>query len=166
MSTTKGEKMGITNDWASVRCDKHDLVSCADCLEASRLRREGSEVRYQNDCGIATFAELTGSDYDFAAEVLGEAGAKLGNGTPVNALRSAFESVGYIVTELPTMTIESAKLASRVGSRKFYVVGSAASGRRLIRGTAHAWTIERGSEARDFLSGYRRVIYRVFEVCE
>ena len=66
--------MKLTSDWATERCEKHDMVSCADCLDQNRMRRVGSEVRYQGDCSIATFAELTGSDYDFAAEVLRESG--------------------------------------------------------------------------------------------
>ena len=70
------------------------MVSCADCLEQTRMRRVGSEVRFHGDCSVATFREITGCDNDFASEVLLAAGFTPGAGTRQNDLRNAFESDG------------------------------------------------------------------------
>src|SRR5215831_1518835 len=150
--------MSETSDWAKVRCEKHDLTSCGDCLEANRMRREGAEVRYRDDCAVASFAEITGVDYDFASEVLREAGASLGSGTRVRTLEAAFTSVGLKVRWAPEETLETALVASRDG-RDFYVCGFT----RSRKPEGHAWTITSGTANRDFFR-YKRIIYRIYEV--
>ena len=152
--------MSELTDWAIVRCEKHDMVSCADCLEQKRMRRaESGEVRYSDDCAVDTFAEITGVDYDFAAEVLREAGAKLGTGTRVRTLAEAFASVGLKAVHRPELTLETALIESRDGSRDFYVCGFT----RSKRPEGHAWTIQNGKAARDYFR-YKRIIYRIYEV--
>ena len=147
--------MTIAADWATERCEKHDMTSCADCLEAGKLRREGSEVRFQEDCGVATFRELTGIEYDEAAEILLEAGFRPGHGTPAKALKATLEAFGFKNEErgLGTvsargsrtsgMTIPEARAAS-VDGRVFWLIGS-------DRTAAHAWTIIDGKVNRAFL---------------
>jgi len=152
--------MSELTDWATARCDLHDMSSCADCLERKRMRREESgEVRYNDDCAVATFAEITGVDYDFADEVLREAGAKLGAGTQVRQLADSFASVGLKAEWRPELTLETALIESRSGSRDFYVCGFTRS--RTPQG--HAWTIQNGKAARDYFR-YKRIIYRIYEV--
>lgn len=153
-----------TQDWASVRCEKHDIPSCADCLEAHSMRREGSGVRYSNDCSVATLAELTGlEDYDFCADVIREAGGRLGKGTTFPALKLAFESLGYVVTERPDLSPGSARTASAGGTRRFYVCAFYVRARRTVPGSGHAWTIQDGKAARNFA---RYNIARVYEISE
>jgi hypothetical protein len=152
--------MNLTGtDWATERCEIHDMMACQDCLDRSGLRRvSGSnEVRFRNDCGIATFAELTGMDYEFSSEVLREAGFRPSNGTPTNGLLSALDAVGYSVRELTgTVRLESAPVASK--GRKFMVAG-------WTRREGHAWTIIDGTVNRDFMR-YSRISYRIWEVTE
>jgi len=152
--------MSELTDWATEPCEKHWMTSCADCLKQSGMRREESgTLRYENDCGVDTFAEITGVDYDFAAEVLREAGAKLGNGTRVSVLAEAFASVGLNAVHRPGLRLEDAEAASADGSRDFYVCGFTRT--KTPRG--HAWTIQNGKPARDYFR-YNRIIYRIYEV--
>jgi hypothetical protein len=153
----KGERVTIASDWTTVRCEKHDMTSCADCLEAGKLRREGSEVRFKDDCGVATFRELTGIEYDEAAEILLEAGFRPGHGTPAKALAETLTAFGFRVekrglgivrpghqrSRTEGFTVADALEASRRG-RVFYLIGSDRRG-------AHAWTILDGSVNRAFL---------------
>jgi hypothetical protein len=133
------------------------MVSCADCLDQAKLRRTATgEIAYRDDCAVRTVAEVTGLDYEFAAEVLREAGASLGSGTSVEALLAAFRSLGSTVREQTRIVrIEDAVALSRSG-RKFAVAGWA--GR-----DGHAWTIIDGAANRDFLRN-RRYSYRIFEI--
>jgi hypothetical protein len=144
----KGEEMLKASEWATERCEIHDMVSCADCLDRAKLRRTDSgEIAYRDDCAVRTIA---------ASEVLREAGASLGSGTSVEALLAAFRSVGSSVREVTRIVkIESAPALSRSG-RRFAVAGWA--GR-----DGHAWTIIDGSANRDFLRT-RRYSYRIFEI--
>ena len=135
------------------------MVSCADCLDQNRMRRVGSEVRYQGDCSIATFAELTGSDYDFAAEVLRESGFTPGQGTRSTDLVKAFESVGYTVTDVTHLGMDHAKLVSAEYGRDFFVCGWT----RSKRPEGHAWTIQNGKAARDYFR-YKRILFKIYEV--
>jgi len=148
------------NGWATERCEKHDMVSCADCLEQLRMRRDVAtgEVRYRDDCGVATFAEITGADYEFAADVLREAGFAPGLGTPSKGLRAAFESVGFRVVDVTAYGLENARFLSEDGA-DFYVCGWT-TGRNP---SGHAWTIQNGKAARDFLRN-RRIIFQIFQV--
>jgi hypothetical protein len=153
---TKGEEMLKTSDWATERCEKHDMVSCADCLASARMRRdETGQVRFGSDCTVATFVEITGMDYDFAAEVLREAGFVPGRGAAAAHTVAAFESVGYTVKRCPFATIESATLASTTG-HKFFV--SSTMGRN-----GHAFSITDGKANRNFFAG-RRYRYTIFEI--
>jgi len=152
--------MSVLTDWATEPCEKHWMTSCQDCLDQNGLRRvESGDLRYGNDCGIDTFAEITGVDYEFAAEVLQEAGAKLGRGTRVDVLAEAFASVGLNAVHRPGLRLEDAEAASRDGSRDFYVCGWT----RTKKPQGHAWTIQNGKAARDYLR-YSRIIYRIYEV--
>lgn len=151
--------MKLTSDWATERCDLHDMVSCADCLDRNRLRRVGSEVQYQGDCSIETFREITGTDYDFAAEVLREAGFIPGQGTRATDLVKAFGSVGFKVEDVTFMGLDGAALASLDGSRDFFVAGYT----RSKRPEGHAWTIQNGKAARDYFR-YKRIMFKIFEV--
>jgi len=147
-----------TSEWATERCEKHDMVSCADCLASARMRRDQSgQIKFQSDCTVATFVEITGSDYDFAGEVLRGAGFVPGRGAHAAATVAAFESVGYTVKPLPFATLESATLASRAG-RKFFV--SSTAGRN-----GHAFSIVDGQVNRNYFARmYRRYSYRIFEI--
>lgn len=150
--------MKLTSDWATERCDLHDMVSCADCLDRQKLRRVGSEVQYQGDCSIETFREITGADYDFAAEVLREAGFIPGQGTRATDLVKAFESVGFRVVDVTGMSLDSALLQSAHG-HDFFVAGYT----RSKRPEGHAWTIQNGKAARDYFR-YKRIMFKIFEV--
>lgn len=149
----------LTSDWATERCEKHDMVSCADCLEQTKMRRVGSEVRFQGDCSVATFREITGCDYDFASEVLLAAGFTPGAGTRQIDLRNAFESVGFKVTDVTHLGLDHATLASLDGSRDFFVCGYT----RTRRPEGHAWTIQNGRPARDYFRN-RRILFKIYEV--
>lgn len=151
--------MKLTSDWATERCDPHEMVSCADCLDRNRLRRVGSEVQYQGDCSIETFREITGTDYDFAAEVLREAGFIPGQGTRATDLVKAFESVGFKVVDVTHLGLDHAKLVSAEYGRDFFVAGWT----RSKRPEGHAWTIQNGKAARDFLRN-KRIMFKIFEV--
>lgn len=145
------------SDWATERCEKHDMVSCADCLASARMRRDrAGEIRFNGDCTVATFVEITGMDYDFSGEVLREAGFVPGRGAHALQTVAAFESVGYTVTR-PFLTIEQATQASASG-RKFFV--SSTSGKR-----GHAFSITDGKANRNFYAMAGRAYrYRIFEV--
>lgn len=151
--------MSETSGWATERCEKHDMVSCADCLDQNRLRRVGSEVRYQGDCSVDTFAELTGADYEFAAEVLREAGFVPGRGTRASDLIKAFESVGSTVTEVTHLGLGHALEMSAEYGRKYFVCGWT----RSKRPEGHAWTIQNGRQHRDFLR-HKRIVFKIYEV--
>ena len=143
-----------TSEWATERCEKHDMVSCGDCLATARMRRdETGQVRFQADCTVATFMEITGTDYDFASEVLREAGFVPGRGAATAATVAAFQSVGYTVKSYP-MPIEFAMVASN--DRKFFV--SSRMGRN-----GHAFSITDGKANRHFFAGrsYRYSIYEI-----
>jgi hypothetical protein len=144
-------------DWATERCETHDMVSCADCLDRAKLRRTDSgEIAYRDDCAIRTVAEITGLDYEFAVEVIREAGARPGTGSTVGALLESFRSLGSTVREQTRIVrIDEAVRLSRSG-RKFAVAGWA--GR-----DGHAWSIIDGEARRDFLRN-RRYSYRIFEI--
>jgi len=147
-----------TADWATERCEIHDMVSCADCLTHNRMRRDQSgEVRFQSDCTVATFAEITEMDYDFSAEVLREAGFVPGKGAHAAATVAAFQSVGYTVREY-SLTLGNAVTASRQQGRKFFV--SSTMGRQ-----GHAFSITGGQQHRNFFGqAGRRYSYRIFEI--
>lgn len=152
--------MKLTSDWATERCDLHDMVSCADCLDRKRLRRtDTGEVRYQGDCSVDTFREVTGCDYDFAAEVLREAGFTPGQGTRSTDLVKAFESVGFRVTDVTFMGLDEAVLQS-VHGRDFFVCGWT---RSRVNPEGHAWTITGGKVRRDFFR-HKRIVFKMFEV--
>jgi hypothetical protein len=152
--------MSETSGWATERCEKHDMVSCADCLNQNRMRRTATgEVRYQDDCGVDTFREITGADYDFAAEVLREAGFTPGAGTRATDLRKAFESVGFKVTEVTHLGIDHALEMSALYGRDFYVCGWT----RSKNPEGHAWTIQKGRQNRDFLR-HKRIVFKLYEV--
>ena len=144
-----------TSDWATERCDKHDMVSCGDCLASAGMRRDQTgQVRFQGDCTVSTFVEITGMDYDFASEVLREAGFVPGRGAATAHTVAAFESVGCTVTRCP-WDLESATIASRTG-RKFFV--SSTMGRN-----GHAFSITDGKANRNFFAG-RRYRYSIYEI--
>ena len=147
-----------TSDWASTRCEKHDMVSCGDCLASARMRRDqAGQVVFQADCTVATFVEITDMDYDFAAEVLREAGFVPGRGAQPAHTVAAFESVGCTVKPLPYATLESATQASKAG-RKFFV--SSWAGRN-----GHAFSIVDGHVNRNYFARmYARYSYRIFEI--
>jgi hypothetical protein len=147
-----------TSDWATERCEKHDMVSCGDCLASARMRRDqAGQVRFQGDCTVATFAEITGMDYDFSAEVLLAAGFVPGKGTHTAATVAAFESVGCTVKPQPFATLASATLASASG-HKFFV--SSRMGRQ-----GHAFSIVDGKQLRNFFGqagrSYRYIIFEI-----
>jgi hypothetical protein len=145
----------LTATWASERCDKHDMVSCADCLDSARMRRTATgQVQYQGDCTVSTFMEITDMDYDFAAEVLREAGFVPGRGAATAATVAAFQSVGYTVKSYPG-TIEHAMVASTQG-HKFFV--SSQLGRN-----GHAFSIVGGQVNRNYFAG-RRYRYSIYEI--
>lgn len=145
------------SEWATERCEIHDMVSCADCLDRAKLRRTDSgEIAYRDDCAIRSIAEVFDVDYEFAAEVLREAGAANGTGTATDVFVRALRSLGSEVREVTRIVkIESAPALSRSG-RRFAVAGW--SGRM-----GHAWTIIGGAANRDFLRN-RRYSYRIFEI--
>jgi hypothetical protein len=144
-------------DWATERCEIHDMVSCADCLDRNKLRRtETGEIAYRDDCAIRTVAEITGLDYEFSAEVIREAGTRPGSGSTLGALVEAFRSVGSTVQELTRIVrLDEAVSLSRSG-RTFAVAGWA--GR-----DGHAWTIKDGQQLRHYLRN-RKFSYRIFEI--
>ena len=147
-----------TSDWATERCEKHDMVSCADCLATARMRRDQSgQVVFQADCTVATFVEVTGMDYDFSAEVLRAAGFVPGNGAHTAQTVAAFESVGYTVKPCPHATIASATLASKAG-HKFFV--SSRMGKH-----GHAFSIVDGKANRNYFAqagrSYRYIIFEI-----
>jgi len=145
------------NDWATERCEKHDMTSCADCLELAHMRRDDDgEIRFQGDCAVDTFREITGVDYDFAVEVMLAVGYRPGAGTPAGQLAEAFASVGMTATRIP-LAYDSAPAFSRRG-RKFYAEGWA--GRQ-----GHAWTILDGIQRRHFFRD-RPFKYRLYEVTD
>jgi hypothetical protein len=146
-----------TQDWASTRCEKHDMVSCGDCLASARMRRDqAGQVRFQGDCTVQTFAEITGMDYDFSAEVLLAAGFVPGRGAHTAATVAAFQSVGYTVKHSQA-TIEFATRLSQAG-HKFFV--SSRMGRQ-----GHAFSIVDGKQLRNFFGqagrSYRYSIYEI-----
>ena len=147
-----------TQDWASTRCEKHDMVSCGDCLASARMRRDqAGQVVFQDDCTVATFVEITGVDYDFAADVLRQAGFVPGRGAHTAQTIAAFQSVGCTVKPQPFATLESATLASASG-HKFFV--SSLMGRQ-----GHAFSIVDGKQLRNFFGqagrSYRYSIYEI-----
>lgn len=146
-----------TSEWATERCEIHDMVSCADCLAHNRMRRDQSgEVRFQGDCTVATFVEITEMDYDFSGEVLREAGFVPGKGAHAAATVAAFRSVGYTVQE-SGLSLAAATQASTQG-RRFFV--SSTMGRQ-----GHAFSIVGGRQLRNFFGqAGRRYSYRIFEI--
>ena|ERR1700749_1706568 len=141
--------------WETEPCSKHDMTCCGDCLEQAKMKRsDDGDLRYQKDCAVQTFAEITGVGYDAAAEIMLASGFRPGVGTMGRDLRSAFEQTGCTVTNVTWMGPEGAVVASMEEGRKFYVHGT--KGKR-----AHAWSITDGNENRPYFPPYR---YRVFEV--
>ena len=158
--------MSIVSDWATERCEKHDMTSCADCLESAKARREGAEVRYQDDCCVATLVEILGLSYAEASETLLAAGFVPGKGTPAAKLEATFRDFGFAVvrrgvgrvtargTRTEGMTFPEARAAS-VDGRLFYAIGADRSG-------AHAWSILDGKVNRAFLRA--PYVYGILEV--
>jgi hypothetical protein len=106
---------------------------------------------------VATFVEITGSDYDFAGDVLREAGFVPGRGAATASTVAAFQSVGYTVKPCPHATIQSATLASTTG-HKFFV--SSTMGRN-----GHAFSIVDGKANRNFFAqAGRNYRYSIFEI--
>jgi hypothetical protein len=140
--------------WETERCERHELVCCGDCLEQSKMKRtKTGELRFQKDCAVETFAEIMDCDYDFAAEVLREAGFRPGVGTYERDITAAFESVGCTVRTVTHLGPVGAVVYSMTG-RRFFVTGRNG-------GKAHAWSVIDGQENRPYFPPYR---YRVFEV--
>ena len=147
-----------TQDWASTRCEKHDMVSCADCLDNARMRRDQQgQVVFQDDCTVATFMEITGMEYDFSADVLREAGFVPGRGAHAAQTVAAFQSVGCTVKPY-TWDLAAATYASATSGRKFFV--SSRMGRH-----GHAFSIVGGKQLRNFFGqagrSYRYSIYEI-----
>lgn len=144
-----------TGEWATERCEKHDMTSCGDCLASAGMRRDqAGQIRFDSDCTVATFVEITGMDYDFSSEVLREAGFVPGRGAATASTVAAFTSVGYTVKPYP-MPIEFAIVASQ-NDRKFFV--SSVMGRN-----GHAFSITDGKANRNFFAG-RRYRYSIYEI--
>jgi hypothetical protein len=149
--------MTAIRDWETgTPCDRHDLAYCADCRDLAGLRRDqvtGKTV-YQRDCAIQTFAEITGVGYEEAAEIMRDAGARPGSGTPKPVGPAALVACGFTVTEVTrVIRIEDAPALSASG-RRFYV--SASKGRR-----GHAWSVTDGQANRPWPAPYS---YRIYEV--
>jgi len=139
-------------------CERHFLAFCADCMKFAKLTHFGGEIVYQKGCGINTLREVTGLDYEFAAEVLREAGASLGDGTTTLELRTAIESLGGILTEVTGLGERGAEIASWQSGRRFIVTAWKRSGRGY---SGHAWSITEGQPHRAWPAPYR---YRIYEV--
>jgi hypothetical protein len=171
-------EMTISEYAAGARCEIHEIPFCADCRERLGIRRgvaragtgaddeKASDYRYRDDCGVASFRELTGASYDEAVEAIGS-GFNPRTGTQPAALKSAIESVGYSVrqaglgivsarkTKTDGLTVPDARAASVGGRRSFLLIGADRHG-------AHAWTIVDGKVNRAFLAAPYR--YGILEV--
>jgi hypothetical protein len=149
--------MTAIRDWTTgTPCERHDLAYCADCRDLAGLRRDKTtgEIVYQSDCAIRTFAEITGADYDEAVEIMRDAGARPGSGTPKPVLQAALLASGFKVTEVTrVIRVEDAPALSAAGQR-FYVTAS--KGRK-----GHAWSVMDGAVNRPWWPPFS---YRIFEV--
>jgi hypothetical protein len=112
------------------------------------------EIVYRGDCAIRTFAEIAGAGYEEAVEIMRDAGARPGSGTPKPVLQAALLASGFRVTEVTrVIRVEDAPALS-AGGRRFYVSGS--KGRR-----GHAWSVIDGTARRAYQPPFS---YRIFEV--
>lgn len=138
------------------RCEKHDMMYCADCLEQGKLRRDDDgNVVYQNDCAVETFMEITGTkSYEVAAAVLKSFGYNPSYGAPADSLKLAFASAGYRVRDVTRLISYDSLAHFSTQGRKFFVTG-----RKGKKG--HAWTIIDGKENRPYHSPFR---YNAYEV--
>lgn len=147
----------LSTAFSAEPCDKHDISSCADCAAQNHIRRTSDgTTRYDKDCAVATFAELTGTTYAEATEIMTNAGFRPGKGTPESNISTAFTTTGFTVREVTRNLTPEAALAvtALAPQRMFYVVGR--------KGTrAHAWSISTGQVRRAFKPPYR---YRLYEV--
>jgi len=119
------------------------------------LRRDHNGItRWQNDCAVQTFAEITGASYEEAAEVLKEHGFRPLSGTPTDSTRAAFESAGFKVIEMTRQLKLDEALKLSVNGRTFFV-----SGYKGKKG--HAWSLVDGTANRAYQPPFR---YQLFEV--
>lgn len=136
-------------------CDKHDLTGCADCMDQAKVRRVAgtNEVRWQGDCTISSYQEITGASHDEAVAALRAVGFVPGQGTPWEGIAAALRAGGYTVTRTAAR-IETLASISRAYGRTFLVAG-------WQNGKGHSWTVMDGTVNR----GYRgRFTYKAFEV--
>jgi hypothetical protein len=147
--------MTVLADWQEGKyCEKHDMSYCADCLDQSKMRRDADgKVAYQGDCAVQTYVEITGEDYEPAAEALRAVGYVPGKGTPKDGLSAAFEAIGFQVREVTYLGLQALPAMSAAG-RMFFV--SADKGRK-----GHAWSVTDGQPNRAYQPPFR---YRAFEV--
>jgi hypothetical protein len=149
METTTAPRLTTTP------CDKHDLTGCADCMDQARVRRVAgtNEVRWQGDCTVSSYQEITGAGHDEAVAALRAVGFIPGQGTPWGGIVDALRAAGYTVTRTRARYDTLASI-SRAYGRTFLV-----SGQQARKG--HSWTIMDGTVSR----GYRgRFDYAAFEV--
>lgn len=147
----------LTTAFTADRCDLHDISSCADCARKAGLRRDRQgQTRYDKDCAVATFSELTELPYADAAEIMLAAGFSPRKGTPEANIVGAFRDSGYTVTEVTRQLTPEAALAVTAldQTKAFFVAGY--KGKR-----AHAWSIHHGQYHRAYRPPYR---YRIYEV--
>ena len=146
--------MSVLSDWTTTPCEKHDMTSCADCLDQSKMRRDSDgQLHYRSDCAVQTYVEITGEDYEVAVEALRAVGYRPGRGTPKDGLRAAFEAIGFEVREVTHLGIDRLPALSARG-RMFYI--SADKGSK-----GHAWSIVDGQPHRAYRPPFR---YRAFEI--
>jgi len=148
--------MSELQDWQSGReCEKHFLAFCMDCRDQAHMRRnEDGEVVYASDCTVATLREITGADYEEAAEAMRAAGFRPGRGAYAHETRAAFETLGYKVTDVTSHGLTWALWASKAQGRCFWV--TAKKGRK-----GHSWSITDGQQHRPYHPPFR---YWLFEI--
>jgi hypothetical protein len=115
--------------------------------------RHNGVLRYDGDCALQTYQEITGASYDEAVTALSAAGYRPGSGTPKAGLHAAFAAIGFTVAEVSGMRLEGATHASQAG-RYFFV--TATKGKH-----GHAWAIVDGKATRPYHPPFR---YRIYEV--
>ena len=145
-------------DWeAGVRCEKHDLAYCSDCLDQAKMKRASDgTVRFKSDCAVLAYMEITGSSYDESLSALRKVGYAPGRGTPSDTITTAFTDAGFRVLDVTRRyDLSSLPSISATDGSAFLVIAAKGS-------KGHAWPITDGkANGNPYQPPFR---YQAFEV--
>ena len=134
-------EMSVSGWEAGEACVKHDQPWCAECkAQAGMVRDDEGTLRYDGDCAVMTYCEITGEEYEAAVATMRGQGYRPGTGTEAVGLFRALRDAGYVQTQV-AWGQAFARERSFLHPEAFVVIGTGYVGRKRL---GHAWSITNG----------------------